>query len=327
LTTTPPEKRRSALTETRNAPLGISQYDERKSHFFEEKEKLIETLTNEILPDVINKAIKEYFKQNVQVSIIVDSGTTLENFFPKIKLLGLNSKVDDSVLDEIHIYTNSLSGSDAFCKIKASCIKAEQMHLFGGSQFEKYRAVLGEVTVDSMQRVKESLSDRSIIVGLITSNWFLVGESYNKLIFCSSEKKHLDYKRKLAEISDFLIIVTPLGKLLSLDSTETLNTILKLKEDGYPEYDWFDLTNFDKRNKSNTILLTTFRNKKTSILYPHSKKLLDAFNEKRQESYTIPSLRRSLFIDHACPFEEQMSIELPHDYLHDHAFKVLQINR
>lgn len=304
-----------------------TQYDERKYHFSEEKHRLVENLIQIVLPDIIIKSLAEK-PQPEKIALIVDSGTTLEQFFPRLKLLGLGPNVSDSNLRRLEIFTNSLSGSEAFCKTSASIyLRENQLHLFGGTQMEKHRAVVGNVTITAMNAVKEEyIMEKGIIIGLITANWILVGNGYDKLILCSTEKGHLDYKKSLAEMSDVLIIVTPLGKLLKLDSHDELSTILKLREDKKPEYDGFELKSMTKRNKQNTILLTTHRNKNSSILYPHSKSLSYAYSNKKQMIYELFS-KPSLALDYNYSFDEQIKIEMPHNYLHEYAFQVLQINR
>ncbi|MCP5006275.1 MAG: hypothetical protein GY941_20400 [Planctomycetes bacterium] len=304
-----------------------NQYDERKIQFSEEKYRIVDHLIQAILPDVLKKNIKEMERTNSKIALIVDSGTTLEQVFPRIKLTGLGKNIVDSDLEKLEIYTNSLSGSDAFCKVSGDYLREDQLHLFGGTQIEKYRAVIGNDTSKAMKDIEDEYKkENNKIIGLITANWLLVGTAHDKMIFCSSEEGHLDYKRYLAEIADTLIIVTPLGKLLTLDTTIELNEILRLKEENKPEYDGFKISTEGKRNQTNTILLTTFRNKSHSILHTHSKNLIIAHEMKKQTLYTLCEKRRPIMFDHNCSYQEQIEIEIPHLYMREHAFRVLQIS-
>lgn len=306
-----------------------SQYDERKHHFAEEKHRIVENLTQIALPPLVEKAFeKKTSDESRPVAVVVDSGTTLEQFFPRAKLMGFGPNLGDTDLRRIQIYTNSLSGSDAFCKMPANYLHEDQLHLFGGTQIEKYRAVLGEVTLAAVNTVKdEYLQKQGKIIGIITANWLLVGAAYDKLIFCSTEQGHLDFKRLLAEMSDELIVTAPLGKLLTLDTTAELNTILRLKEEGKPEYEGFEINSLAKRRKDNTTLLTTYRSKSNSILYTHSEKLLMAHNNKKHELYTLCKKTRSFILDFNCSDDEQIELEMPHHYLREHAFTVLQVHK
>ena len=305
-----------------------NQYDERKLYFAEEKHRLIENLIKDVLPDVINKIVTPNTNSNTEIPIIVDSGTTLELFFPRIKLLGLGPNISNAVLQRINISTNSLSGSDAFCKMPGNYLQEDQLHLFGGTQLERYRAVTGTVTTTAMRELGNRFeNNESKIIGIVTANWLLVGAAHKKLFFCSTEEGHLDYKRCLAEVADYLIIVAPLGKLLTLDTTDELNTILKLKEEGKPEYDGFEINTLTKRNKDNTIMLTTYRNKSSSILHPHSENLIHAHDKKKHNLYTLCKITRPLQLDYKLSYKEQIELEIPHCYLREHAFRVLQIHK
>lgn len=299
-----------------------SQYDERKTHFAEEKSRLIELLVKIYLPTVIKKLLNNRPDSNFKIAVLVDSGTTLDQFFPRIKLLGMGDIQNEAVLKRVELYTNSLSGSDAFCKESASTFSEHQLHLFGGTQMEKYRAVTGEVTLKAMNAVRDEYRKTGgVIIGLITANWFLVGTSYNKLVFCSSESSHLDYKQHLAEISDELIVVTPLAKLLTLDSTDELNNMLKLGQEGKLKYEGFDLPAV--RKQQNTYLMTTYRNWRDSVLFMHSEKLRDAFRRRKHNLYTLCE-GRCLLLDHRVSRQEQREIEMPHAYLREYSLSVLQ---
>ena len=226
---------------------------------------------------------------------------------------------------KIEIFTNSLSGSDAFCRMPANKLRQEQVHLFGGAQIEKYRAVLGEVTINAMNTVNNSYKKNGLIIGIITANWLLVGNGYRKLILCSTEQVHLQYKKRLAEIADILIIASPLGKLLKLDTPSELNTILRLREDRKPEYEGFAIDSIPNRNHENTILITTFRNNKKSILYHHSKNLRASHDDKKHKKYRLTTINNFSVLDYRLDRENQIEIEMPHQYLREHSYRVLQI--
>lgn len=304
-----------------------TQYDERKQHFSEEKSRLVEYLLRTTLPGVVKKVLDGRPLKSFKIAMVVDSGTTLEPFFPRIKTLGLGQIAIDDVLSTLELYTNSLSGSDAFCRESGIAVNQSQLHLFGGTQMEKYRAVTGEMTLKNMDTIKEEyIKSEGVIIGLITANWLLVGHAYNELILCSSEQGHLDYKRRLAEIADELIVVAPLGKLLKLDSTDELNNMLELTqaEPKYAGFSGFEVNAYTARNRENTHLLTTYRTRHESVLYNHSENLRIACNERRQK-YTLCKQTSHLSLDHKVPRDREIEIEVPHTYLREHKQRVLQI--
>ncbi|MFM8533377.1 MAG: hypothetical protein ACKOEC_07265 [Acidimicrobiia bacterium] len=303
----------------RNPP---TPYDERKVHFSEEKNRLVEELVRHELPTRVNELIETHNNKDMPVAIIVDSGTTLEGLFPRLKFLGLGPNVSDAATRNLEIYSNSLSGSDAFSKEPASVLAEHQLHLFGGIQIEKYRAVVGDVTLRAMQSVKEDLVHRrGNIIGLITANWCLVGSDHDELIICSSEKHHLEYKKYLAEVADVLIIVSPLGKLLKLKTVDHLNEILNRKALGLDRYEGFSL----KRDRQSTFLMTTKRANRNSILFPHSERFWADRTQSGRSYRLLPATRNLKYDPPGAPMA-QLDIEVPHEYLRIHRLEVLQIS-
>ncbi|MCI0558082.1 MAG: hypothetical protein MN733_06275, partial [Nitrososphaera sp.] len=302
-----------------------TQYDQRKLHFSEEKSRLVEYLVKTTLPEQIKAILSDKPGDSFKITIAVDSGTTLEPLFARIKLIGL-AQIENE-LGKLELYTNSLSGSDAFCREPGTVLNQDQVHLFGGTQIEKYRAVVGDVTLKAMDALKEEYRiNNGVIIGLITANWLLIGSGYDEMILCSSEPGHLAYKKRLAEIADKLIIVTPLGKLLRLDSTDELNNILRLKEEGKPEYEGFSVSELPVRNRENTHLLTTHRTWLESILYTHSENLRIACAKRHHEKYTLCDRNPHLSLDHQESRQKQVEIEMPHAYLRQHSLQLLQFS-
>lgn len=320
------EEKLSKITEHRPP----NQYDFRKQHYAHEKVILVRALIDKLLPEIVlgenkNKKNKKN-KKIAKTAVVVDSGTTLEQVLPKIKTLGLGPKIDQSSLLKLNFYTNSMSGSAAFCKAPSGYLSENQVHLFGGTQLEKYHSVSGPVTKRAMDSVKDEYKkNKGIIIGIITANWILVGETYDRLILCSTENEHLEYKKKLAQISDFLIIISPLGKLLSVNTSDKLNQMLKLKEEKKPEYEGFKIGGMRKRKKNNTFLLTTHRKSNLSVLKQHSDRLNDAYEEDNHKVYELWKKHANLTFDYKEKRDDQILKEIPHCYLKEHKNKVLQI--
>lgn len=315
---------------TRVAELGgrdvPSMYSKRKLHFTKEKSRLIEFLVRDYLPESIIKHLGKRDKPltDKKLALIVDSGTTLEAFFSRIKIFGFGREVPSKLARNIKIYTNSLSGSNAFCEESANALEEDQLRLFGGTQVEKYKAVLGEITLLGLDTVFDDYrKNDGLTIGIVTANWFLVGRSYDKLVLCSAEQAHLEYKRRIVSRADHIIVVSPLGKLLRFDDLSELNTALQLREEGNQEYDGFNIGEISSRNKENTFLLTTHRTWNRSILLQHSRELYS--QSEKHRLYTICPREKYLALDHRKAYEEQLEIEMPHGYLKSHALTALQV--
>ncbi len=300
-------------------------FDERRHHFPVEKILLIDTLVRHVLPTRISEELGRRKGTNPQVDIFVDSGTTLESFFPILKRYGFGRKIADPIAIKIQIHTNNLSGVDQFGREPSHEISQEQLHLFGGIPMLKYRAVASDETIKQVAAVASKSSDSNgLTVGIVTANWILVGPGYDRIVLCSSEKQHLNFKRAVVEASDILIVVSPLGKLLKLQDIETLNEILEMPN---PLYDGIELdkVNGRTRNRENTFLLTTLRSRKDSVLFPHSANLKNPISAARSD-FTLETGLARLNYDPPGDAQSQREIEMPHGYLHNHALDALAIN-
>ncbi len=288
------------------------QYDERRTHHAEEKSLLTEELVVKQLPSLIAGSA---FANRDEIAIIVDSGTTLEGVPARLRSSGLGRGPDDPQLSKLRLFTNSVSGGEEFSNESQGFLKDDQLLLFPGSPIEKYRAVIGQATVDAVWKVSEDCKKSgNPLVGLVTANWCLVGRGYDRLVLCSTEKAHLDFKKAVAECADYLFIVSPLGKLLCTDSAEDLNRAL---EGERPVYDGFDVFEHP-RTAGRTYLLTTCRERKDSVLLLHCQNLKDAKGRPR------PFGLIDFGYDPAGSRDEQIKIEVPHEYMRKH-LRLLQI--
>ena len=288
------------------------QYDERRTHHAEEKSRLTEELVVKRLPSLI---ADPSFAKKKQIGIIIDSGTTLEFIPARLRSSGLGRGPDDPQLSKLRLFTNSLSSGEEFSNESQGFLTDDQLLLFPGSPIEKYRAVIGNETVEAVRKVSQAYKQAgNPLIGLVTANWCLVGRGYDRLVLCSTENAHLDFKRAVVECADYLFIVSPLGKLLCTDSADDLNSALEGEKLPYDGFDVFE----HPRAVGRTVLLTTRRERKDSVLLLHCQNLKDAKGRPR------PFGLIDFAYDPAGSREEQIKTEVPHEYMRKH-LRLLQI--
>lgn len=309
----------SVVTEIYGRPRLPTPYVSRLSHFAVEKELLAKELVRHRLPALIDRCRKRDAAIR-KIAVVIDSGTTLTPIFPKLKYYGYG-RVSKEIAENIAIYTNSLSGTIAFNQesgFEPYKIRETDLHLLGGNPLEKYRATTGPETQEALRNLHQKYSANDcLIVGIITANWLLVTEVYNRVFICARGRGHYEFKEKLVEISNKIIIVAPLGKILKLDSVEELNEVLE--EDEEERYRGFEIA---PGRRSDTFLLTTRRARRDSILYRHSQNLDFASQKRDTTEHNFTLLEKLPACDPKLPPDQQIEIEVPHHYLRRHIGRV-----
>jgi len=287
-----------------------NQYFQRLQHFPLEKIKLAKVFVVKKLPMLI----KDIFEKNpnlTKLNVIFDSGTTITPIFKYLRGCDLKFKREN-----IKIYTNNLAGIDEIHKFDKvydlpSSLNEEDFNLIGGRPLLKYRATTGKITNDFLDLLKdeqEKSGGKILTLGVLTSNWFIVGREYDNISLCARGKGHFDFKKKVEELSDYVVLISPLGKILPLRDVEQLNKYIS----GDDKYRAF-LISEEKRN--NTYLLTTYRPKKTlSPLKNLSRELENIDRNHSAKNYT---LFKEIFNPVEGSVDEIREIELPHRYIRD----------
>lgn len=284
---------------------GTTEYGERVLHFHSEKLLLCGEIAGRILPKWINETEEQYNG----VDIILDSGTTIAPLFLNLKRNGFGESKSFSK-ETCHIYTNSMSGSDAFCmetKQHRYPVTDKQLHLFGGTPLRQYRAVTGSETTDSLRRLKQSAEkENRYVIGIITGNWILGGPDFHKLVIAAKGTGHGEFKQMVLETAHKILIVSPLGKILKLGDVDSLNKLLRVKSE--PEK--YDPVTWSESEKERVHLLTSVRNS-TRWLHPHSDTLVA--NKAGTENYCQVN---HIEFNPKGGTDQQIEQEVPHQYMH-----------
>ena len=297
-----------------------SEFRERLNHFSDEKKILAETLVTKTLPRVF----LEIHKDNPNMAclnLILDSGTTIAPVFRYLKGYGLPSFTfleNSDKKPKVRIYTNNLAGIREVYMVDPNFSKLSDRNftLLGGQPLSNYRATTGEDTQKALDLIweKQKASNGEILtLGIITANCFVGGTDLKNLSICARGAGHLEFKESIVDNANYLILLTPLGKLLRFDNVNDLNKILPKSTKG--EYRQCKSIKTSK-NAKKTYLLTSFRTERSqSPLANLSLQLLNACHLPTTTNYiSCPDCPKW---DPHGPLFEVFNAELPHHYIRD----------
>lgn len=283
-----------------------NEYYRRKRHFVEEKKKLADITVREVLPYCIDK-LSEDLKDIDKINIILDSGTTITPIFSNLVKYGISLSNKNI---KINFFTNNLAGIDEVCKEYDPnyCKFSERaFQLIGGMPLNTYRATTGEVTQKILSAMWKEQSNKEKTISIITANWFLAHNGLDELAICARGEGHLDFKSALVQNSDFVIIVSPLTKILRLDDLKELNNMV-------PYIDKYKEFTVPPERKNTTLLLTTFRSQNSmSPLRQHSEELLRTFQKKHNKNFEF--WHEPVFYSPQGRKRDVYEVELPHPYI------------
>lgn len=293
-----------------------TQFYQRKGHYSEEKHELSKILVKNVLPDIIEKITSgkitfgetegESSQNYNRFNFIIDSGSTIApafKYLPYLKIPGEENKV--------MFYTNNIAGVGELHKanIGNPIFNETNFYLLGGNPLSKYMATTEateKATETNFNQIKKD--KQTINISIMTSNWIMVGDDFEKLVLCAKGRGHTHFKKILLKNSDLIIIVSPLGKLLKISDVRQLNDIVG------EDYDDIKIENI---TQDKVYLLTTFRKSKSiSPLRQYSEKFT-----KRLKGKFHKNKRNYLLHKNSNEFEyhgteaEVISKELPHSYM------------
>lgn len=290
-----------------------NQYFRRLQHFVDEKKLLARVLVENAFPVIFRRIADE--NVNLQrINLILDSGSTITPVFQNLVHTGLPN-IDDITIE---IFTNNLAGIDEIHKLQIGqneALTERAFNLVGGQPLNKYRATTGAFTQQVLAGIweEQSNSEGEIInICVITANWFIGSRRLNKLDICARGEGHFELKEALVTNCQYIIVLTPLGKILRIDSVDELNAIIEHK------YEAFTLP-AEKRN--NTFLVTSFRpHISASPLSFMSNELEGVKNRNESNNF--------IFFEDIPEFEpannrlEAILIDLPHTYAREKFFEL-----
>jgi hypothetical protein len=90
-------------------------------------------------------------------------------------------------------------------------------------------------------------------LGILTANWFTCGTDFKEISICAKGLGHFKFKVDVIDHSQYIILVAPLGKLLPIDDSNLLNSIMpKVVEYQFVEseskYQSYTIPKGEKRN-------------------------------------------------------------------------------
>lgn len=294
-----------------------NQFFRRRSHFSPEKSKLGKILVVEVL-DKILRLIQEKTEGLKRIVVVIDSGTTLTPVFKELLTYGIT--ISNSV--GIELFTNSMSGIDEIHKLGDNpnhLLDEEAFNIIGGQPLNKYRATTGDYTqkfLKSLYDEKSASSEKTVFLSILTANWFLMGSGLDDISLCARGRGHLAFKNEVCKMSDYVILVSPLGKLLRLNNVSELNKLIAPYDD-----DKYDSFRIDDNKKDTTFLLTTLRGSDSrSPFINMSIQLKNIRTDKTSKNYIL--LEESK--DFKPPGETREDIfiyETPHRYVRENVKK------
>ena len=307
------------LASDRETYLGKDKYWARLKHFPKEKAKLAEVFVNKTLPKIIKKICKDY-EEIETLNIIIDSGTTITPIFKDLVCSGIELSECDI---KYEIYTNNLAGIDEIYNIdpKACKLGDREFNLIGGKPLKTYRATTGASTLDFLQTIwtrqnNEKNKGKIITLGVLTANWFTCGMGFENLAITAKGEGHFDFKVNVLNNSHYVIMISPLGKLLPIQSENILNELVS--EEPNIEYQSFVIP---QEKANNTFLLTSKRPQTTlSPVAGTSLRLKYLVDNKIKTNYVL-SEDCPLFDPEGDRYEVIVT-ELPHKYIRDNFQKI-----
>jgi hypothetical protein len=203
-------------------------------------------------------------------------------------------------------------------------IMKREFNLIGGKPLNTYWATTGSSTQSFLNTIwaeqnKEENKDKIISIGILTANWFCCGMGYKNISICAKGEGHLEFKENVEENCHYIVLMSPLGKLLPQENETLLNELIP--KDPEEQYDSFIVQSV---GKDKTCLLTSLRPETNqSPIVGTSIHLTNIQKMNAETNYT-------LFED--CPVWEPKGddpqvivTELPHEYIRINFTKVYHV--
>lgn len=251
-------------------------FNDRLGHFQMEKRVIME----QFIPLLLERCKHHIEHGNRKVCLLIDSGTTLFEFFEKfseecVRLYNVKEKW----LDELLVATNNLPGvqvamekgrinpNDRFSEMAFKC------HLFQGSPLAIYAAITGKETDEAITTLKNKLKSNSeevLFIGITVGNWVRIrrSEPQGPIPMVRGEG-HSSFKQALLENCDEIFVISPLGKIFLRESNPDINSALGLSVTTDPHKEAYKDVNITREMVKKIKLVTTGREEKR-ILYKHS---------------------------------------------------------
>ncbi|MGQ0767231.1 MAG: hypothetical protein ACT4OZ_16405 [Gemmatimonadota bacterium] len=285
-------------------------YTNREQHFVKEKRLLAKTVVEKILPELIDHIHEA--NGDVPIRIVLDSGTTITPLFNELVVHGVTTTRGQKV--PAQIITNNLAGIEVVQKQESDApmrLTEDDFTMLGGTPLSTYRATTGSVTELGLATLLAEKGHATI--GIITANWLLIGKQHNTLSICAKGRGHKAFKALVAESCDHVLVVSPLGKILTQDSVGEVHRLMQTHARGERRSDeTYEAVTFDPSRKERTILVTTRRPSDSNSPLRVLSSQLFGLPARNRTNFTLAERSPGY-----APFgsdDEVRNIELPHHW-------------
>lgn len=221
------------LAQINFAPRSKSLFEERISHFREEKQHLADHF---LIPLLLR--CQEFAEEGKQVHLIIDSGTTLYPLFGKLAEFSVRAYANrEKWIENLFVETNNIPGvimlmdsgrinpNDRYSPLAINC------DLLPGIPLPVYSALTGKKTIAALQQLRNGAGDKSVFIALTTGNWIRLRRSMPSCpVPLARGIGHLEFKQALIDYSDEVYVISPLGKIFIGVSPGEVNLALDFDE-------------------------------------------------------------------------------------------------
>ncbi len=296
-----------------------SVFGERSDHYRKEKELIAHELTPFLL-----KHVKNVVEGGKEVTLLIDSGTTLYTFFKELGEAFYKCHSErEKWLEKVKVVTNSLAGIEALIgssrkdRHNRYSDLAIRCKLLPGDPLPIYSAVTGDETVKAIEHLQQGVNGDMHFIALLTGNWIRIGKDGIPRPLARGEG-HLEVKEAYAKISQDIFVISPLGKTFIKSSLEEVNQALGFTEDNLNQekkpYKEVDLSPYAER----VMFISTDRDP-DRVLHPLSLELHGKLNYVRNPERVDEIILKHCnccfrFSDLPNSWAEELLIEFPHKH-------------
>lgn len=208
--------RREFFDQISPPPRAQSLFEERKSHFREEKQHLADHFITPLL-----QRCQALAAGGKQVYLLIDSGTTLYPFFERLGEATVRAYNNgEKWIEKLFVETNNIPGVEML--MQAGRVNPNNRYsplaincdLLPGVPLPIYSALTGRKTVAALQQLREETKDDVVFIALTTGNWIRLRRTPPVCpVPLARGIGHLEFKQALIDYSDEIFVVTPLGKV------------------------------------------------------------------------------------------------------------------
>lgn len=165
-------------------------------------------------------------------------------------------------------------------------------------------------TEENLSKIWERAKEPgNIVISIVTGNWILMGRNMDSLHVCARGEGHLAFKEQVCKNSNYIIVVSPLPKLLAVDDPNLLNQVAP-----YKTYQSFLVSNDNRR----VSLLTTRRERGSQSPFYNLSLRLEGRAKLPQEERNYELWSGTPIFEPIGDAKAVQEEEIPHHYILPH---------